>query len=176
MQVKEVKTLKKKYIVLTAVAVAGMASSVFAVSKTKDSKKAESATSAQAQLDSTAKPTLKSSITNETIEFAFPYHRPGVDKEKLEINFKINYEKSQKAMFHFTPDDCLDVFEINGKEIELTGEALAQRCNWTQGFTMDLKPYLVKGSNKVRIIVRNIGGWVGLDVAPAASVATPEKK
>jgi hypothetical protein len=82
-------------------------------------------------------------------------------------------------MFHLTPDDCLDVLEINGKEVQLTGEALAQRCNWTQGFTMDLQPHLKKGSNKVHVLVRNIGGWVGLDVTPAANVvatAPAEKK
>jgi hypothetical protein len=168
---RELSPIKKKYIILGAVAVIGMGSSVLAGSRSADGKKAESAGAAQAQLESGAKITSRSSATNETIDIAFPYHRPGVDKEKLDINFRINYAGGQKALFHITPDDCVDMLEINGKEIELTGEALAQRCNWTQGFTMDLRPYLNKGSNKVHFLVRNISGWVGLNVAPATASA-----
>lgn len=166
----EAKFTKKKYVLLTTVAIIGMASSVFAGSKSADSKKAESTTAVQAQIDPATKITVKSSETKETINITFPYHRPGVDKEKLDVNFVINYEKGQKALFRLVPDDCLDVLEINGKEVELTGEALAQRCNWTQGFTIDLQPHLKKGANKVHVLVRNIGGWVGLDAAPAVDV------
>ena len=188
MFVNQVPAFKKKYVLLTTIAAVAMASAAFAASKSDTAATKETTVSKatevvkQAQIDTSSKPTAKSSVTKETTDIEFPYHRDGVDKEVIDVRFKVKYEKGQTAFFHMVGDDCVDKIEVNDEEVKLTGTALAQRCNWNEGFDIDLKPFLNKGSNKVHVVVRNIAGWVGFHIVPiesipvAAAKKTSEKK
>jgi len=151
---------RKKYIVLIAIAILGVLASLYVNHKPAAIANNVAPTGVAVISDAT----VVSSANNKAIQFTFPYYRVGVDGEKLNFNFRIAYAPGQWASYQIIPDDCLEALEINGKSIELSAEAKAQRCNWHQGFKIDLKPYLHEGSNDVHILVRNISGWTGLNM------------
>ncbi len=175
----EAKSPKLKYVLLAGVALFGMASSVYATSKSERKAATDKAevsaiavateTAPASAMPAVSKIVAKSSVTGKTTDITFPYHRDGsAPDEKIDVTFKVDYAKGQTGLFHITPDDCLDLIEVNGKTVALTGDALAQKCNWQQGFTLDLTQYLSKGTNNVHALVRNTGGWVGFDFVPVA--------
>ncbi len=61
------------------------------------------------------------------------------------------------------PDDCLERLSLNGGEIPIDHLPWSIRCTYAHGFTLNLKPYLRPGANKITFRVWNKGGPTGLD-------------
>ena len=158
----EEEEFKIRYIVLTAIALIGLGASLYASSKPH-----VNVAPRKVAAPVISDVTVLSSANRKVLNVSFPSYRDGLNGEMLDFNFKVAYAAGQPALFHITPDDCLEKLEVNGKEIGLTAEANTKRCDWQGGFSMDLQPYLHEGSNNVHILVRNISGWVGLNVQPA---------
>ena len=123
-----------RYLVLTAIAVIGLGVSMYAMSKPHVNVANEPKSGSPAILGVT----VVSSTNNKLLNVNFPYYRDGINGEKLDFNFNIIYAAGQSGLFRIVPDDCLEKLNVNGKEIGLTKEANAKRCDWQGGFAMDL--------------------------------------
>lgn len=153
-------TTRRKYILLAMVAVAAMVASIVAVNNSgQPPQKIAVAPPAKSPLSHVR---VKSSVSGQTIDAGLPYYRKGSNGEMLDFTFTIDYADNQPAIFSIVPDDCIELLEINGKKVELTGEALYRHCDWKHGFRLDLAPYLHAGANSAHAVVRNVYGWTGL--------------
>jgi hypothetical protein len=112
------------------------------------------------------KATLVSSVTNKQETVKLPLTRPGQEREKLDLKFPVTFEEGQPTAFLLVPDDCLKLFEINGKEVKMTDAQKSKQCNWAEGIVFDLKDYLKEGKNDFHIIIENGGGVTGLRFSP----------
>lgn len=88
------------------------------------------------------------------------------DKEYTFIG-KINYTRFAPKSIHITPDDCVENIFINEKNVSL-GEIKGGRCDWNNGFDIDLSGYLNYGENNISIKVKDYGGKFGLSVGNSA--------
>jgi len=91
-----------------------------------------------------------------------PYNVPGKRDEVLEYRIVLTYAAGQSPVFWLTPDDCVETIKINDANIELQGDALSHRCDWQDGFRLDLGAYLKEGINELVIKITNKTGPTGL--------------
>ncbi len=59
------------------------------------------------------------------------------------------------------PDDCIENLAVNGAVVN---DPSARFCDYENGRTLDLSPWLHTGRNELRVTVKNNGGPSGLDV------------
>ena len=109
--------------------------------------------------------TVVSSVDKKEMNITFPYSKKGAVNEKLDFKFKITYAQGQPAFFYITPDDCIEIFTIDGRAIGMTGENKNKQCD-LRGFRIDLSPNLHPGINFVHILIRNNNGPTGLNIRP----------
>jgi hypothetical protein len=87
------------------------------------------------------------------------------------FSLSLVYTKGQTTLFQIIPDDCFEEFMIGKQSIFEKIKSMRGRCDWQNGITIDLKPYLKDGSNEVQIAVRNNTGATGLNIIPVAAEA-----
>lgn len=83
---------------------------------------------------------------------------------RLAVNLQVNWLTPRN--WQITPDDDLRGIAINGKSIPLDGVRPGGLQDYTNGFRIDLSPYLVSGHNVVVFNIDNHGGDGGLDIRP----------
>ncbi len=90
--------------------------------------------------------------------------KENMDDVRLEYSLTLQHQQNAKTIYQIVPDDCVEKFEINGKPVDREGEYQQNRCNWQNGFNIDLKPYLKVGANNVVIEVKNGKGPTGFTI------------
>ncbi len=81
----------------------------------------------------------------------------------FEIKVHTHLRDFHPRIFHIGPDDCLQLFEVNGQKLREP----YRTCNWYAGLRVDLGDLLVPGENTFRFIINNIGGPGGLEIRPS---------
>lgn len=69
-------------------------------------------------------------------------------------------------LFRLVGDDCVEQVEVNQKIVE---DRALPFCNWRSGSTLDLSPYLYRGSNELIVTVRNQSGLGGFRISYAVN-------
>lgn len=96
------------------------------------------------------------------ITFPWDFHPAG--EARVRITFTHLFLSS--AGWQVIPDDNMRKIEINGKNVDLSAYSYAQLSDYVKGFTLDLKPYLRRGTNRILFTFTNGGGPGGLKVIP----------
>jgi len=101
---------------------------------------------------------------NERVEL--PYSVNGFPGETLNFHIVLTYMPAESSVFWVIPDDCVDNLVVNATKIELPEAAVEHRCDWQQGFRIDLQPYLHEGKNDIDFAIYNKKGKTGLTFEP----------
>lgn len=65
---------------------------------------------------------------------------------------KIDYLPFQPSTFRIKADNCLRALAVNDIDIPLKDNYTGALCDFANGIVIDLKPYLRRGTNKVRAV------------------------
>lgn len=84
----------------------------------------------------------------------------------MDINVKIALPILHSTRYYLHPDDCLEMMQVNGREIQ---SSVLPFCDYQQARVVNLSAELQTGMNNVHLHVRNTGGSGGFDMGPAAS-------
>lgn len=95
-----------------------------------------------------------------------PFSDSGIPQENLRFTIALMYKPNESGLFLIIPDDCVNELVVNSTKVDVIGDALEHRCDWKNGFRMDLTPYLHEGSNTISIAIYNIKGKTGLTFEP----------
>jgi hypothetical protein len=100
-------------------------------------------------------------IDNEDeTEFTLPLKLQGMDDaNRIEARFILTLGFAYPSIFHIVPDDCLESLEINGQRVTNAGLPF---CDFVNGKSVDLAPYLRPGDNTVIAEISNGGGDANL--------------
>lgn len=78
----------------------------------------------------------------------------------LSVWFNLDITESQGTIFTLQIDDCARKLWINGRKVT------RPPCNNNRAVDRDLKPYLIAGSNSVRVLIQDVRkGEIGLDLS-----------
>ncbi|MDB5814147.1 MAG: putative rane protein [Rhodocyclales bacterium] len=91
------------------------------------------------------------------------FHSIG-DDNQLSVGLDVSWLTPRSWLIK--PDDDLRKIVINGNSIPLDGVRPGGLQDYTNGFVIDLSPYLAKGHNEIVFFVDNHGGDGGLDMRP----------
>ena len=78
------------------------------------------------------------------------------------IDIEVNHFSSK--FLKIVPDDCLEKILINNKEIPVFN--IKGRCDWKHGFILDISRYIHKGSNNIKLFIKNSDSIGGLNIIP----------
>ena len=95
--------------------------------------------------------------------FDFPLKISNAASGDFTVSFALNLAPIFPTTFHILPDDCLESMIINGRHVE---DKQIPFCDYANGKTFDLAPYLHHGTNTVVAHVRNNGGDAQLFFRP----------
>ncbi len=86
------------------------------------------------------------------------------EADLMDIRFTMVLEPIHSGTFRVKPDDCIEQLAINSQIVD---RRLASFCDYADGRSLDLSPYLRTGRNDFHVTVRDQGGLGGLrlDVA-----------
>jgi hypothetical protein len=106
--------------------------------------------------------------TDEEKESRMPVSESG-ESDRIAIGTTLYVTPvSQQRFFRIRPDDCLERIVINGQPLPLS---ISNFCDGGgHGRIYDFGPYLRPGPNTVRLLVRNTGGPMGVDIIPSVSL------
>lgn len=76
----------------------------------------------------------------------------------MQIHIDLDVPLIHPTRFFIRPDDCLDQIRVNG--MPLTNPSF-KFCDFTNGRTLSLSPYLRSGRNVIDLTVRDTGGSIG---------------
>lgn len=107
--------------------------------------------------------TVKSNSFSQTIAFPFLDQHPS-KQEKFEIITHFFYTNLKSHTFQIIPDDCVESIQINDNIIDLTPYNRAQLCDYKNGFKLNLKKYLLHGTNTLTFTIADYGGARGMNI------------
>jgi hypothetical protein len=80
--------------------------------------------------------------------------------------YKVTIQNHYHLITHYqiVPDDCVESLKINNTTIQLNSEP--NRCNYSDGFSIDLSPYNASDEITIDITIQNSGGKYGINFFP----------
>ena len=95
-------------------------------------------------------------------KISLPYKSNSEPNEIIKFNFTIKAGLFSNRWIRIIPDDCIQEIKINNISVPL--DVNVDRCNWQDGFYINIGKYLKKGCNPVEITLLNAGGIYGIDI------------
>ncbi len=87
--------------------------------------------------------------------FSMPLRTKTGDNAQIKLRFTLSRSSFSPSAYRIVPDDCLESLSINGQSV---ADPAIPFCDFVEGRTLELGPYLVSGSNTIEAVVRNNGG------------------
>lgn len=100
-------------------------------------------------------------------DIQLPYAAREADSSRLgDFTMRIDYHGWQSGRLQIVPDDCVREIKVNGQKVDISAIPQQFLCSWSNGFRVNLSPYLHSGSNTLSLRIENLGGGWGIDVRP----------
>lgn len=103
-------------------------------------------------------------LGQEPQSFTMPFSLREATSGRFSVDVDMVLEGIYPTRYHLLPDDCLDEVWVNGQQVK---DPAIPFCDYLAGRTVDLSPYLRKGSNHLTLLLYNGGGPAGLQVRVA---------
>ena len=100
----------------------------------------------------------------------FPYNKKSTSIKEYIYTGIITRKILSRRVIKIIPDDCIEYIKINNINVSLAHIDKNSLCDWTNGFKLNIGPYLKIGENEFEIKVNDKGsGQYGLSVDSIAS-------
>lgn len=102
--------------------------------------------------------------TSSGISVSLPYFVNGA-KNSFEA-YKVTLQNNNPLIryYQIVPDDCVESLKINDTIVPLNSEI--NRCNYSDGFSIDLSSYGTSKVVNIDLVIRNNGGKYGINIFP----------
>ena len=105
-----------------------------------------------------------SNVSVDKYQTELPHYVNGKLDEIYHFEADLEHKIFSSAYVKIIPDDCVESISINGINIPIS--EIKGRCDWIDGFKIDVEPYLVNSTNTISLDIKNRDGRAGLNILP----------
>lgn len=103
-------------------------------------------------------------LNNTPASFEFPLKLKGFPTADIPVTFSLKTGLLRPSQYYILVDDCLQSLSINGQAVE---SSVIPYCDYVNGRTFDLGPYLKTGENQVHMVIHNSIADFGVQLRPS---------